>query len=386
VKSEDFGADASLAPTTGSSAQDLLIESLLEHWLGAPDSGPPGLDAEAEQRLRRIFVRAGIDALRHATSSHGWVQFGVRPGREAQRSRMYASLLGLAHTLLHEGRARSFFFMHKEPGLRVRFELEQGDRAGLTQSVRAALEAEVGDGVIAALHPGIYEPETALFGGPRSMAHVHRLFTPDALMWLDFHARAHADPDLAGSAWALSFVVLRALFQGLRIVDWEDIDVWDRIRARTGRRLASEAAGLATLADLCEEVRAAWLDPARLLATLPEPLAVLGRTAALAIESEAERWREQYFTREDARLGPRAGAALGDVAGAARRARPHGCARHRERGRALARAVLHPRGCATRASRRRGAVRDLPLEPGCALALAAGVAHGVAVREADRLT
>lgn len=300
MESEDFD----------SGAQDLVIGSLVQQWLRPPEPGPAGLDAAALQRLHGIFVRAGIDALRHATSSRGWVQFGVRPGREALRSRMYASALALAQTLLANGSARSFFFMHKEPGLRVRFELGQSDRAALTETVRAALEAEVADGAIAALYPGVYEPETALFGGPRSMTHVHRLFTPDALMWLDFHARAHAEPDLAGSAWALSFVVLRALFEGLRIVDWEDLDVWDRIRARTGRRLAPEAAGLATLEDLRAEVRAAWLDPTRLFATLPEPLAVLGRTAALAIESEAARWREQYFTREDARLGTRAGAAL----------------------------------------------------------------------------
>lgn len=310
MKSEDFGAGARLARTIGSSARDRVIGSLLEQWLRAPEPGPPELDPEALKRLRRIFVHAGIDALRHATSSRGWVQFGVRPGREALRSRMYASLSALARTLLQEGRIRSFFFMHKEPGLRVRFELGQSDRAALTESIRAALEVEVVDGSIAALYPGVYEPETGLFGGPRSMTHVHRLFTPDALMWLDFHARAHADPDLAGSAWALSFVVLRALFGGLRIVDWEDIDVWDRIRARTGRRLAPEAAGLATLEDLCAEIRATWLDPARLFAMLPEPLAVLGRTAALTIESEAARWREQYFTSEDARLGTRAAAAL----------------------------------------------------------------------------
>jgi hypothetical protein len=40
-------------------------------------------------------------------------------------------------------------------------------------------------------------------------------------------------------------MVLQALLAALRIMDREDIDVWDRGRSRAGRRLPPEAAGLA---------------------------------------------------------------------------------------------------------------------------------------------
>lgn len=290
--------------------RDVSVATLLERWLRAPRPGPAGLDRGTVDRLRAIFVRGGVEALRYATRSTGWVQLGLRPGEAALRGQMYASVAAVARSLLQAGRVRNVFFMHKEPGLRLRFELGGDDRAAVTEAVRAGLEPAVREGAIASISPGIYEPETRLFGGPRSMEHVHRLFTPDALMWLEFHALAHADPLLSGSAWALSFVVLQALLASLRIVEWEDIDVWDRVRSRTGRRLPPGAAELAAFDGLSEELRAAWVDHARPYAELPAPLAALGRTAARAIGDEAVLWRERYFASEGACLGARAGAAL----------------------------------------------------------------------------
>jgi len=307
---DESGSSLARAPATRGGLLRLPLAALVEPWLRDPPADPPGLDSAQAQRLRRIFVEGGLEALAHATSTEGWVQLGLRPGEEALRGRMYGSVLELARALLQDGSIRGFFFMHKEPGLRLRFELRDAERAALTERLRAGLAAEVAAGSIAALQPGVYEPETALFGGPRSMPHVHRSFTADALMWLQLHAWAHADPRLGGSAWALSFVVLHALFRGLRIVDWEDVDVWDRVRHRLGRRLPPEAASLATLEELCAEIRAAWLDPGRLDAALPEPLVELGRTTARAIEDEAAAWRERYFASDAARIGTRAGAAL----------------------------------------------------------------------------
>ena len=298
------------AQTLSIRGRDVPVAALLEHWLRAPSSAPAGLDPRAIGRLRATFVRGGLEALRHATRSTGWVQVGLRPGDEALRGRMYTSVAALARSLLQAGSVRNVFFMHKDPGLRLRFELGRDDRAAVTEAVRAGLANAAREGAIAAISPGVYEPETRLFGGPRSMEHVHRLFTPDALMWLDFHALAHAEPPLSGSAWALSFVVLQALLASLRIVDWEDIDVWDRVRSRTGRRLPPEAAGLAAFDGLSEDLRAAWVDHARPYAELPASLVTLGRAAARAIGDEAVLWRERYFASEGACLGARAGAAL----------------------------------------------------------------------------
>lgn len=290
--------------------REVSVATLLERWLRAPRPAPAGQEPAAIDRLRAIFVRGGLEALAHATRCAGWVQLGLRPGDEALRGRMYASVAAVARSLLHDGRVRNVFFMHKEPGLRLRFELGRDDRAAVTEAVRAALEPAVREGSISAISPGIYEPEARLFGGPRSMEHVHRLFTPDSLMWLEFHSLAHAEPSLSGSAWALSFVVLQALLASLRIVDWEDIDVWDRVRTRTGRRLPPGAAGLAAFDGLADELRAAWVDHARPYAELPAPLVELGRAAARAIGDEAVLWRERYFASEGACLGARAGAAL----------------------------------------------------------------------------
>lgn len=313
MQADNLGLDAMLALKIPVGARELTVRELLAQWAGAGNPAYAGHDAEAQARLCRVFVRGGIEALRAAQAPlapDAWLQFGLQPGRPAQRAGMYARLSALSQSLLHDGRIRNFFFMHKDPGLRVRFELGPCERSSLVASIRAELDAGAAEGEIQEITPAVYEPETWLFGGPSSMEHVHRLFTHDASMWLQFHALAHGDPELAATSWALSLRVVRALLVGLRIVDWEDIDVWDRVRSRTGRRLPAETLGEEAFASVSEELRAAWLDPTRLRAVLPERLEALASATASAIADAAACWREQYLTSAEAHVGARAGAAL----------------------------------------------------------------------------
>jgi thiopeptide-type bacteriocin biosynthesis protein len=255
-------------------------------------SEPVGLSVR-----ERVFVDAGLAALDEFDRRPRWVQVDL-PTSGVPSPDLYRTLAETFRDLLADPAVRNAFFMHKPPGLRLRFEVSDPDRATEVRRRLAGLAGGTG--------PAVYEPEAHLFGGPVSMRSVHRLFTVDSLAWLDYHAIGGR---AAGPSWALSLTMLRALLDGLAVVGWEDIGVWDEVRSRTGRRLTGPALTHGDYARVAAEIRAGWADPERLAGQLaPEVRAISAahRTATLAAASD---WRRDYFTTPAAYLGPRAAAA-----------------------------------------------------------------------------
>jgi thiopeptide-type bacteriocin biosynthesis protein len=247
-------------------------------------------------RLRhqhKLFLAAGQAALAQADKP-GWSQFGltVAPG---QRRALYSRLAEMARQLLDRRLATDFFFMHKPPGLRIRF--QGASRAALDDAVTEYVSDWSTVGLLSGSHAGVYEPETAIFGGPSSMECVHRFFTHDSLGWLDQLA---APSDL--SPWRFSLHTLRALFDGLEIVGWEDLGVWNQVRQRTGRQLSAPALGTPEFAAAATGIRSAWraADVLR-----PELRPHLERCRA-----SGARWLEHYFQGGHAELGPREAVAM----------------------------------------------------------------------------
>ncbi|MFE7468700.1 thiopeptide-type bacteriocin biosynthesis protein [Streptomyces sp. NPDC057499] len=233
-----------------------------------------------------------------------WVQVNLTP-RPTAWPRLYAWLADTAHDLLGADAARAFFFMHKPPGLRVRF---QAYGAGGTVPLRAELGARVRefDGLAGPPVSAVYEPEAYLFGGPGSMPWVHELFTADSLAWLDHHTRR---PGETAADWRLSLFLLRDMFDGLRIVGWEHRGVWDAVRTDTGRGISG---GLrdAALRRAAEGIRVHWRQPrARMLAALPEEWRAGADGHGDAVRRAADHWRTGYFESGDAVRGPRRAAA-----------------------------------------------------------------------------
>lgn len=226
------------------------------------------------------FLYAGRRAL---LAGRRWVQVGWSAPRRPEPHR-YARLRELATGVLDDGLATEFFFMHKPPGLRIRFEPAPGGRDELAAAVRAWHGQEI---------PLVscYEPETALFGGPDAMRHVHRLFTVDSLLWLDHHAEP------AGPEWAHSLSVLAALLAGLGVTDLEDLDVWARIRGDLRRGLPAEVTGADDFRRAAAGVRTEWALRRR-------------TTTHQQVRDLAAAWRADYFDTEHAELGPREAAAL----------------------------------------------------------------------------
>ncbi|MEV5981808.1 thiopeptide-type bacteriocin biosynthesis protein [Streptomyces sp. NPDC052114] len=248
-----------------------------------------------------------------------WLHFGVAPARD-RRPEFSAELHDTASELLADGRAEEFFFLHKHPGMRVRFQAP-AHRAEVDAVLRQRLTYWQQEGLVDDWHAGVYEPEEFLFGGPVSMRSVHRVFTADSLAWLGFHATSGDGPagrEGAGArpAWAMSLLMVRALLDALEIVGWEDLDVWDRLRRQTGRRFAdhprtADAEGLpADVGRIEAALRAGWTDQRALAARLPEGAVRRAEEFRAAVAEAGERWRRTYFTSGNALIGPREAAAF----------------------------------------------------------------------------
>lgn len=266
-------------------------------------------DAPADPVLavvRDRFVAGGLAALAAPTDAPAWVQRGVDLPADAGRRRvLYGEVAGLVRDRLTDGTARNAFFLHKPPGLRLR--LQRTDAGGdLDALVDRAVARWHDEGLVGTVEHGVYEPETTIFGGPRSMEFVHALFTVDSLVWLDRHAGAPTED--ASPAWLVSLAALRSVLTGLEISGWEDLGVWAQVRDRAGRRLSDEER--AVYAGYADAVRDVWArrDLVPLLLDATAGAAVAGHEAALL--DGAQRWLAGYFTRPGVAVGPRAALAM----------------------------------------------------------------------------
>lgn len=212
---------------------------------------------------------------------------------------------------MNDSAVDDFFFMNKPPGMRLRF---RPAAAGCAVNLADALHTEVArwraDGLIDYVEPGVYEPESRLFGGPESMSFVHALFTVDSLIWLDYHACRAVEGEAITPAWLVSLAVLRTVFAGLDITEWEDIGVWDCIRRAAGRRLRGDEVSLPTYSKVAGDIRDVWSRRSQLVDELhPAVQATVARHDS-ALLTGAARWRSGYFCQRGAALGPRSAAAF----------------------------------------------------------------------------
>ncbi|MFI1825763.1 thiopeptide-type bacteriocin biosynthesis protein [Streptomyces sp. NPDC020412] len=233
-----------------------------------------------------------------------WVQLNMTP-RQSSWVDLYGRLADTARDVL-SARAGAFFFMHKPPGLRVRFQaadaVEVAElRAELLE--RTAAFEELAAPPVAA----VYEPESYLFGGEAAMPWVHELFTADSLAWLDLHTGRGGEP--APTPWRVSLLLVRELLAGLDVVGWEHRGVWEAVRSETGRALPAGWAD-ADGRRAAEGIRQWWARPREdALAALPGQWPVLLAEHRAAVARAAEGWHRGYFTSGEAVRGPRRAAA-----------------------------------------------------------------------------
>lgn len=269
--------------------------------------------ADELQQARDLFVRACFDALAaRLACTHDWHQLGIHPtGDSEPQSELYRQIWALAERLLTAGAIDNFFYMNKAPGMRLRFQASAAGRAG---DLRAVLDAEVArwrlDRLIDGIDLGVYEPETRLFGGSRSMPYVHALFTVDSLIWLDYHAGRPSEGEEITPPWLMSLALLRTVFAGLDIVGWEDLGVWDHVVAKAGRRLGPAKLDLPMYSAVANEIRDVWSHRDQIVERLDSAARAIVARHDAALLAAAAQWRSGYFSQPAACIGPRAAAAF----------------------------------------------------------------------------
>lgn len=255
--------------------------------------------------LRDVFLDAGLSAVKRLTQPMRWLQAGLAVGPGGSFLPVYRQTAIAARELLAEGLIRNFFFLSKPPGFRLRFELS-GDRPeAVRDDLRRRLNSWRDDGVFTDIVAGVYEPEEHLFGGHRSMDIVHELFTIDSLAWLDFHTYTGANPDAFEPAWTLSLVMLRMLHAALGVSGWEDMDVWDRVRRKTGRTIPMDVLEQLDFSSASAGLQEQWDHYDRLLDNLSPQIRSIAEQFGAAAGPLAERWLSEYFHTPEAYIGPR---------------------------------------------------------------------------------
>lgn len=150
------------------------------------------------------------------------------------------------------GLADRFYFMHKPPGLHLRF---RARRRELLREVESFLAGQAAHGGLYRWRRAVYDSETSRFGGDVGIDIAHEFFTAESLLVLGY-LRAGLRGETRLAPPQISLYLLLELFE--RIVEdrWELWDIWckmalvDRVPPLTpavlGRaRLEAERAGAA---------------------------------------------------------------------------------------------------------------------------------------------
>ncbi|WP_460399204.1 thiopeptide-type bacteriocin biosynthesis protein [Actinophytocola sediminis] len=216
-----------------------------------------------------IYRQAGLDALTRQAATGWWqvhIQFTDWSTAEQTAVDHLAPLLG---------RAEAWWFIRKHPCWRLRL------RAGPTvlDDLRAALDELAANRRIARWWPGIYEAETAAFGGGPAMDIAHDLFCVDSQAILD--VLRDGEPVLGRRE--LSLLLCGALLRAAGLEWYEQGDVWHRVAQERPSPGDVPRSSLTSMADDLKRLLLADTTPDGPLLGATGPLAaVAGWTAAFA--------------------------------------------------------------------------------------------------------
>ncbi|MFG1904655.1 thiopeptide-type bacteriocin biosynthesis protein [Micromonospora carbonacea] len=229
----------------------VLAGAALETTAAAAGIAPDELDTAVQT------YRAGGIAALEIRHDNAWFQARIRPIDWATAEAVFRTRIGPQLDRLGDSRA-SWWFLRKHPSWRIRIRTTDHGAVGALLDDLAAV------GVIAGWEPGIYEPETAAFGGLSATAIVHELFCADSRGVLAY--AGHDQPPIGRRE--LSLLLLRTL-QHHAGLDWfEAADVFDRVAqmrpapaATESSRVADLAARMRPLLVLPDEARTALFAP-----------------------------------------------------------------------------------------------------------------------------
>ncbi len=181
-----------------------------------------GLDPDDLAAAAEVYRTAG----RHALAEHretSWRQLYLRFADWQRADQIAAAhLLPLLDDAERRGQISAWWFMRKHPCWRLRLHPSQ---PGSSTGIEARLDELAADGQLDAWWSGVYEPETAAFGGGAAMDIAHALFAADS--------RGVLELVVAGRTGLgrreLSLLLVCALLRGAGLEWYERGDLFDRV-------------------------------------------------------------------------------------------------------------------------------------------------------------
>ena len=253
------------------------------------------LDPQALASYRQLFEKADLNTIVSHFENKGWLQFGLTPV-PGSLSHLYAAIGDFLDQSKERSLFKNAFFAHKPPGLRLRVQVDPFQVASLAHPICDMLQRWRASGLITADRREIYEPEVVRFGGKDSMNHVHALFSKDSDFWLQFHAAEENRPHRVQTA----LILLRHIFSGLDIVEWEDLVVWQKMGQRTGASAFVHGQDAANTPHLeAHDIVTLWNTPDPAMAAASPALITRRDAAGKALERLARRWKTQCFDSGD---------------------------------------------------------------------------------------
>jgi len=168
------------------------------------------------------FVAAGHAAL-CAQVGHEWFHARIEFTRWENAETCFTSALGPALCELRDnGIITRWWFIRKHPCWRLRM------RAARTSShaqITSTLDKLTASAAISAWRRGIYEPETAAFGGPVGIGIIHDLHSADSACLLDYLTQ----PSTALGRKEISMLLCAVLFNAAGLDSFEQADTWHRV-------------------------------------------------------------------------------------------------------------------------------------------------------------
>jgi thiopeptide-type bacteriocin biosynthesis protein len=175
-----------------------------------------------------LYDQAGREALTRQSTPDGWWQAYLHFTDWTQADATFADhVLPLLQEAEATGIIDGWWYIRKHPCWRLRLRIRPGARTtSLTEDLnRLGLHRLVAEGHLLRWWPGIYEPETAAFGGPVGMTAAHALFITDSR---EAQRLRHRD-GLGVGPRELSVLLCTFMMRAAGLEWYEQGDVWDRV-------------------------------------------------------------------------------------------------------------------------------------------------------------
>jgi len=193
---------------------------------------PAGIAPEKLGALRDVFLSAGAAAIAGRAGLQVWRQINIYFDALGLRWYCFASgdfleRLSAWHAC---GVVRQFCFVHKPPGLRLRF---LGAQEPMVAELHRAMDELQAAGQIDNWSCGLYDSEPYQFGGDAGADVAHRFFTIESVATLAYH-RVRLRGQASLEPVMFSLLLIELLLREATGDEWERWDIWQKMEL-TGR-------------------------------------------------------------------------------------------------------------------------------------------------------